>query len=267
MLVAALLIDLVREAICPLHLSRKPRLGRLDLVTPGSNRRGNVVLVGVGGIGVYGALLAAQAGFRLGLVDLDHVEESNLNRQGLFTPQDAAQRVPKAEAAEKALLRLFPRAQITSWVTRLDRSSKDRLTAFKPSILVSAVDNAATRLVLQALGQELGVPVVQGGTDLFAADCFTQEVGGPLLDAQMHGALSEAAVREQSQPRRHGTCAADPSYVVPGMMSGALIAHRMTQALELYHGLGPIRWRAGELPHEQRLPTPYEFDLDNCHIR
>ncbi len=267
MVVAALLIEAVREGVCPLFPGRKPRAGFLQLKAAAAKPHGTVVLVGVGGIGVYAAVLAAQAGWRLVLVDLDHVEESNLNRQGLFTSDDAAQRAAKAEAAARALRRVFPGTHVTACVVRVDEAFLPRLTSLRPTVLLSAVDNAATRLVLQSFGRELGVPVIQGGTDVFAADCFTQVPGGPLLDEQMRGAMSEAAAREEARPRRHGTCAADPSYVVPGMMCGALMIHRLAQVPEGQRGPGPIRWRAGELPKEQVPSSSYEFDFESSVAR
>lgn len=267
MVLAALLIEAVRECLCPLFTGRKPREGDLHTEAPAVCARGTVVLIGVGGIGVYAAVLAAQAAWRLVLVDLDHVEETNLNRQGLFTSADAARRAPKAEAAARALRSLFPGTEVSACVGRVDRGFKDRLAAFNPSVLLSAVDNAATRLVLQSFGRDLGVPVIQGGTDVFAADCFSQDPDGPLLDEQLHGAMAEAAAREASQPRRHGTCAADPSYVVPGMICGSLMIYRMRQALDGQRALGPIRWRAGELPKEQNKDFRDEFDFAACNPR
>jgi hypothetical protein len=250
MLVASTLADAVREHLVPQPGSNGWASGSLGLVTPTRVPDGSCVLVGVGGIGVYVATLAAATGCRVVLVDMDNVEPSNLNRQGLFTASDATEHRYKADAARGALSRLFPYATVTSLVHRVDAESAATLREMNPCVILSAVDNAAARLALSEIGRDFGVPVIQGGTDVFAADCFTQECGGVLLDEQMRGGLSAAANREVS--RRVVGCAADPTYVVPGMIAGALMVHRMFQACELYRGLRPIHWRSGCLPVEQR---------------
>jgi molybdopterin/thiamine biosynthesis adenylyltransferase len=262
MIVAAVLVDSVRESLCPLAGSLLPPAGPLLLETLEPALAGNAVLVGVGGIGVYTATLLAALGYHLHLVDCDRVEETNLNRQGLFTATDAQENAYKAPAAERALRRLFPRASVSAEVCRVDIDFRTRLAELRPrpTVLLSAVDNAQTRLVLQELGRELGIPVIQGSTDTFAADCFTQEVVGPTLDDQMHGALTAAWGREAQ--RRPGGCAG--VYVVPGMMAGALLAYRLGQVGS--HGnLHPIRWRSGSLPIDQRN-SKNGFDFNQLAI-
>jgi molybdopterin/thiamine biosynthesis adenylyltransferase len=266
--VASVLADAVRETLCPLHEGLLPLDGPLELSPPPRSRKvsgtmqaasepGCAILVGAGGIGVYAATALAATGHHVHLVDFDRVEETNLNRQGLFSPGDAARGARKSRAAHRALRRLFREASLSSEVRRVDAGYREVLANFepRPTALLSAVDNARARLVLQEIGAELGLPVIQGGTDTFAADCFTQMPGGPSLDDQMHGALSAAAGREGQRRRRRGGCAGDPSYVVPGMLAGALMAHRF---LGLHAGLddhSPIRWRTGSLPVVQRSVT------------
>jgi len=141
---------------------------------PGGNR----------GIGVWTAVaLAAKYGdqLHLRLWDFDQVTLENLNRQALFTEEDALAQAPKADAALRSLARIFPRVRIASEVGCLGLEDAARLEALspRPTALLSAVDNAATRLAIQHLGRELRLPVIHGGTATFAADCFTQEVGAP----------------------------------------------------------------------------------------
>jgi molybdopterin/thiamine biosynthesis adenylyltransferase len=264
MLAAGLLADAAREMLCPLRGGSVPPDGWAAIGPPVAPL-GRVVLVGVGGIGVYAAAALAAVRCPIHLVDHDRVELTNLNRQGLFTSGDVRDSAPKAIAARTALLRLFPRADVTAEVRQVGLDFGEYLAAARPSVILSAVDNARTRVVLQELGREAGIPVVQGGTDIFAADCFTQGVTGPSLDVQMHGALSTAAAREGGRARAGG-CAADPSYVVPGMVAGALTARRCLQVVRRAGGLPPIRWRAGLLPADQGGPADgfAELDLRAC---
>src|SRR5580693_7672077 len=63
------------------------------------------VIVGCGALGTVQASLLARAGLgTLRLIDRDYVEESNLQRQLLYTESDACQGLPKAEAARRHLL-------------------------------------------------------------------------------------------------------------------------------------------------------------------
>lgn len=63
-----------------------------------------ILIVGVGAIGSYAAEICARMGFgKLILIDRDYVELSNLQRQSLFTEQDALDKQAKSYAASKAL--------------------------------------------------------------------------------------------------------------------------------------------------------------------
>ena len=62
-----------------------------------------VLVVGCGALGSAQAEMLARAGVgRLRIVDRDFVEESNLQRQTMFTERDARERLPKAIAAATA---------------------------------------------------------------------------------------------------------------------------------------------------------------------
>lgn len=274
MVVAGLTCDAIRELLNPLASGMLPSEGSLELDPP-VELRGElrVLQVGVGGIGVYSAVaLAAALGRRLflRLWDFDRVEPTNLNRQGLFTADDACRGTHKAHAARGALGRLFPLARVLSEARRLGPDDASRVASLspRPSVLVSAVDNGECRLALQRLGQELSIPVIHGGTSIFGADCYTQETSGPTLDDQMHGALTAAADRERrerSPQPRDGGCGGDPSYVVPGLMAGAMLAYRLTRPCRDF-GRTPIRWRSGGIPIESRSLSHAGYDLGEIFV-
>ena len=87
------------------------RYSRQQLFTPIGQegqqllRKKHVLVVGAGALGsaVGEALVRAGVG-KLTIVDRDYVEMSNLQRQQLYTEQDAAQKIPKAVAAQKLSL-------------------------------------------------------------------------------------------------------------------------------------------------------------------
>jgi molybdopterin-synthase adenylyltransferase len=250
MMGAALATDEFRQMINPLPGLSDRELGAANVTSVENARAGRVLVAGVGGIGVYVAALLASCGVPLVLIDGDVVELTNLNRQGLFTAADAATRRPKAEAAADRLRHLFPGSQVDTKTLWLDENAVGFIRGLAPAAIVSAVDNAATRLLLSWLGTVLGTPVVQAGTDVFSADCFVQHPGGPTLDEQMRGALRRAASAESV--RRSGGCAANPSYVVPGMLAGALVAARVLAVMGGSRALPSLHWRSGTLPSERR---------------
>jgi hypothetical protein len=253
-IMAGILVDAARVTICPLPNDVLPEEGRPGLLTPSElPRDGTIVLVGAGGIGVYAATVLAALGLRIHIEDFDTVAFTNLNR-GLFSTSNARERTLKSEAAAAVLSNLFPQAHITAGASQVDVTYWQQLAKMQPPVcgILSAVDNAKSRKVLEQLGNRIGAPVVQGGTDTFAADVFTQDVDGPSLDQQMHGALSAAASRE-SGLRQPGGCAARPIYVVPGMIAGGLMAYRLIGLLLGRKRLPPARWRVGTLPVHTRI--------------
>ena len=259
MVVAGLLVDAARESLVPLDGGQLVR-GPVGMNPPLGSRGDRLFLVGVGGIGVYAAALAALLGVPIHLKDDDRVEASNLNRQGLFTTADVGQRAFKSLAARDRLRRLFPRATVTADTSRAGPAIAGEVRDGHASLLLSAVDNAETRLVLQAAARELSMPIVQAGLAVFAADVFVQEHEGPLLDEQMHGVMRRAVDQERSR-RRSGGCANDPSYVVPGMIAGGLMMHRALQIAGPCRVPGPIRWRAGRLPAAEEVRHEFTFDI------
>ncbi|WP_186819909.1 ThiF family adenylyltransferase, partial [Bacillus tropicus] len=64
----------------------------------------SVLIVGAGALGTAAAEGLARAGAgRMAIIDRDYVEWSNLQRQQLYTEEDARQRLPKAMAAKARL--------------------------------------------------------------------------------------------------------------------------------------------------------------------
>ena len=65
-------------------------------------RTKHVLIIGVGALGSSIAEMLCRSGIgNLTIIDRDYVEKSNLQRQQLYTEQDAKERIPKAAAAER----------------------------------------------------------------------------------------------------------------------------------------------------------------------
>ncbi len=109
-------------------------------------RASSALIVGAGGLGAASsaALVAAGIG-RIGIVEPDRVELSNLQRQTLYETADIGQY--KATAAEARLSELNPDCVIETHLTKLDESNADALIA-NYDIIIDGTDNYAARFVL-----------------------------------------------------------------------------------------------------------------------
>ena len=124
----------------------------------------SVLVVGAGGLGSPLLLYLAAAGVgRIGIVDDDRVDLSNLQRQVLFST--VAQGRPKAMEAADSLRRLNPLVRIVARPERLDEANAHELIG-SYDLVADGSDNLATRLVVhdacRALGRTLVSASVQG---------------------------------------------------------------------------------------------------------
>lgn len=120
-----------------------------------------MAVVGVGGLGIAASLELASAGFeRIGLVDGDRVEISNLHRQLLHGPADIGR--PKAEAAAVKLASLSSRMAIDVHARRLEAANAEEI--LQPyDFVIDATDNAATKFLLNDVCVLGGKPLVHAG--------------------------------------------------------------------------------------------------------
>ncbi len=122
-----------------------------------------VVVVGCGATGSMLAMLLARAGVgRLRIVDRDFVEETNLQRQFLFSEGDIAQALPKAEAAARTLRRANSTIEIEAVVADVTPSNVLGLLA-DATVVLDGTDNFTTRYLLNDACLKLGKPWVYTG--------------------------------------------------------------------------------------------------------
>ena len=119
-----------------------------------------VLLIGTGGLGApLGLYLTAAGVGRLGLVDFDVVDFTNLQRQVTFTTQDVGKR--KIEAARDRLHGLNPEIQIDTHEVKL--TSENALDILRDyDIIVDGTDNFPTRYLVNDACVLLGKPNVYG---------------------------------------------------------------------------------------------------------
>ncbi len=120
-----------------------------------------VLLVGAGGLGSPAALYLAAAGIgRLGIVDDDVVDESNLQRQVLHSR--AALGEPKVESAARRLRGLNPDVEVSPYRERLTADNVDGILEEGWYFVVDGADNFPTRYLLNDASVWHAVPVVHG---------------------------------------------------------------------------------------------------------
>ena len=123
-------------------------------------KRAKVLLIGTGGLGApLGLYLAAAGVGKLGLVDFDRVDFTNLQRQVTFGTSDVGK--PKSEAARARLSNLNPDIEVEAFETKL--TSENALELFRDfDIIVDGTDNFPTRYLVNDACILLGKPNVYG---------------------------------------------------------------------------------------------------------
>jgi len=141
-------------------------------------KQASVLLIGAGGLGSPLSLYLAAAGVgRIGIVDFDVVDESNLQRQIIHGTSDVGR--PKLESARARLREVNPLITIETYETRL--TSENAIELFRTyDIVADGTDNFPTRYLVNDACVLTGKPNVYGSIFRFEgqASVFATE-GGP----------------------------------------------------------------------------------------
>ena len=142
---------------------RQVRFGPVGEAGQRAIGRATVVVVGCGALGSAAADQLVRAGVGcLTVADRDVVELHNLQRQGLFTEDDVLAGRPKAVAAERALRAANSEVEVRGVVADVSYRNARRLCE-GADLIVDGSDNFETRLLLNDVALELGLPWVYGG--------------------------------------------------------------------------------------------------------
>lgn len=192
-------------------------------------RNAGVLLIGAGGLGSPAALYLAAAGVgRIGLVDPDLVERSNLQRQILHADADAGE--AKAASAHKRLAALNPTVSIQPLEERLERHNAVRLLRGW-DVVLDGSDNLATRYAVNAACVALGLPLVYAAVSAFEGQLGVFHPAAAPGSNPCYQCLYPASNGE----RAIADCAvAGVLGVLPGLL-GTLMA---TECLKLLLGIG-----------------------------
>ena len=122
--------------------------------------RSKVLLLGAGGLGSPAALYLAAAGVgTLGVVDMDVVDASNLQRQILHNLERVGER--KVDSAKKAITSLNPDVNVVAYDVRLGAGNVMDIFAGY-DLIVDGTDNFPTRYLVNDASLKLDIPVVHG---------------------------------------------------------------------------------------------------------
>src|ERR1700676_3068951 len=138
----------------PLLLPEVGETGQLTLLDS------KVLLIGAGGLGSPAALYLAAAGVgTLGIIDMDVVDASNLQRQILHNLDRLGER--KVDSAKKTLTGLNPDVNVVTYDVRL--GADNVLSIFEGyDVIVDGTDNFPTRYLVNDASLKLDIPVVHG---------------------------------------------------------------------------------------------------------
>jgi sulfur-carrier protein adenylyltransferase/sulfurtransferase len=188
-------------------------------------KQARVLLVGAGGLGAPLGLYLAAAGIgRIGLVDLDTVDVSNLQRQVIHQTSDVGRR--KVESAAESMRAINPALRLDLFDTAL--SSGNALEVLRDyDIVVDGTDNFPTRYLVNDACVLLGKPNVYGSVFRFEgqASVFNWQ-GGPCY---------RCLYPEPPPPGLVPSCAEGG---VLGVLPGLIGLIQATETVKLILGLG-----------------------------
>ncbi len=184
-----------------------------------------ILLVGAGGLGSPSALYLAAAGIgTLALIDDDHVERSNLQRQVLHDDDSIGQ--AKVESAARRLAAINPGIRIEQIGKRLeDDNASAVLDGY--DVVIDGADNFATRYRVNAACLELGIPWVYGAVQRFQGQASVFVPG--------QGPCYRCLFPEPPPPEFAPTCS---EAGVLGVLPGLIGMIQATEAIKLLLGLG-----------------------------
>ncbi len=209
-------------------------------------REASVFIVGAGGLGAPAAMYLAAAGIgKLGIIDDDAVDLSNLQRQVIHHTKDVG--AHKAESAKDKVNRMNPDVEVVTYHDRLMAANARELVADYQYIL-DGTDNFASKFLINDLSVLTGKPLVHGGILRFSGQVMTILPG--------ESACYRCIFRE-----------APPEGVVPscqeagvlGVLAGVIGTIQATEVLKIILGIGT--------PLSNRLLTYQALESDFRQVK
>ena len=185
-----------------------------------------VLLVGAGGLGSPASLYLAAAGVgRLGIVDADVVDESNLQRQVVHRTGDLG--TPKVDSARAAIEALNPDVDVVTFRERLTSENADKILGHGWDAIVDGADNFPTRYLVNDASVWHDVPVVHGSIYRFEGQVTVFKPGA--------GPCYRCLFPQPPPPELAPSCAEGG---VLGVLPGVIGSLQANETLKLLLGIG-----------------------------
>jgi molybdopterin/thiamine biosynthesis adenylyltransferase/rhodanese-related sulfurtransferase len=185
----------------------------------------SVLLVGAGGLGSPAALYLAAAGIgRIGLVDFDIVDDSNLQRQIIHGTGDIGR--PKLHSARDRILDINPNVEVVLYEEALDSSNALEILAGY-DVIIDGTDNFPARYLINDACMLLGKPNVYGSIFRFE--------GQASVFYAKQGPCYRCLFPEPPPPGTVPSCAEGG---VLGVLPGVIGTIQATEAIKLILGAG-----------------------------
>lgn len=142
-------------------------------------RKSSVLCIGAGGLGSPCTMYLAAAGIgKLGIIDMDVVDESNIQRQILHGSNDIG--VKKIDSAKDTLQEINPYVNLELYDTAFDENNAE-VIAKNYDIIIDGTDNFPSRYLVNDTSVLLGIPYVYGSIFRFEGQVtvFSPCDGGP----------------------------------------------------------------------------------------
>lgn len=123
-------------------------------------KNSRVVVVGAGGLGAFCLPILVRAGVGMvHIIDFDHIDDSNLQRQALFFDQDLEQ--PKAKVACQVLQAHNPFCTLSYSDNQIDKHNAHALlSVHQPDLILDCSDNFLTRDIINQTAITLNIPLL-----------------------------------------------------------------------------------------------------------
>jgi adenylyltransferase/sulfurtransferase len=208
--------------------ARHISLPQIGLVGQKTISKSNILVIGAGGLGSPVILYLAAAGIgRIGIIDFDEVDFSNLQRQVIHSNSSVGQN--KAESARRRIKELNPEVEVKIWKDRLTPENGMEIFQDGWDIIVDGTDNLPTRYLIDDLCSILNLPWVYGSIYRFEGQVSVFNFnGGPV-----YRDLFPEAPPSESIP----SCAEGG---VLGVLPGVIGAIQATEAIKAITGVGEL---------------------------
>jgi molybdopterin/thiamine biosynthesis adenylyltransferase/rhodanese-related sulfurtransferase len=185
-----------------------------------------VLLIGAGGLGSPASLYLAAAGVgRIGIVDADIVDETNLQRQIVHSLDTLGS--PKVDSAQRTIAALNPDVEVRPYRERLTSENVDRILDEGWDVIVDGADNFPTRYLVNDASVWHNIPVVHGSIYRFEGQVTVFKPG----DGPCYRCLFPEPPPAELAP----SCAEGG---VLGVLPGIIGSLQTNEALKLAVGIG-----------------------------